>query len=259
MRQVRVFVGAALVLTMAVATATEAQTTSARPRQRRAPPSKGYLSLNGGAQLARTDFQTNITFPYAQEEGEFDASYDAPAAPAADIGAGVRIWRHVAIGAAVTYTRQKGLANIDARVPHPFFLRAHRMLDESAADLLRAETAVHVHLAWFAPVDERVRLAIFGGPTIFRVEQDIVTSLALEENFPFDEVALEEARIARRKENAVGFHAGIDIMYRMTRSAGVGAVARYSRGTVSVATEGTQETDLTVGGLLLSGGVRWFF
>ena len=259
MRQVSVVLSAALVLTMAGVTPADAQTTSTRSRQRRAAPSKGYLSLNGGAQLARTDIETNVTFPYTQEQGEFDASYDAPAAPAVDMGAGVRIWRRVAIGAAVTYTQHKARADIDASVPHPFFLRRPRMLDESAADLLRTETAVHVQLAWFAPVDERVRLAIFGGPTIFRIEQDIVTGLEFDETFPFDEVELAEARIARRKENTVGFHAGADIMYRMTRNVGVGAVARYSRGTASVATEGTQQADLTAGGLLLSGGIRWFF
>jgi hypothetical protein len=260
MRQVSVVVvGAAFILTMAGPAPADAQTAPARPRARRAAPTKGYLSLNGGAQLARTDFQTNVTFPYTQEQGEFDTSYEAPSAPAVDMGGGVRIWRRVAVGAAVTYTRQKAVADIDASVPHPFFLQGHRSLDDSVPDLLRAETAVHIQLAWFAPVDERVRLAIFGGPTVFRVEQDIVTGLEFEETFPFDEVALEEARIARRKETVVGFHAGADIMYRMTRTLGVGAVARFSRGTVSVVTEGTQEADLTAGGLLLSGGIRWFF
>jgi hypothetical protein len=258
MRQVSIIAGAALVLTTVLTVEADAQT-SVRPRARRAAPSKGYLSLNGGAQFARTDFETNVTFPYTTEQGEFDAGYDAPSTPAVDLGAGVRIWRHLAVGGAVTYTRQKGLAAIDASVPHPFFLRRNRTLNDSVPDLLSAETAVHVQVSWFAPVDERVRLAVFGGPTIFRVEQDIVTGLEFDETFPFDEVGLAEARTARRKDNTVGFHVGADIMYRMTRNVGVGAIARYSRGTMSVATEGTQEADLTVGGLLLSGGLRWFF
>jgi hypothetical protein len=260
MRHVRIFLGATVVFTMAVAVTADAQTPPApRARARRPAPTKGYLSINGGAQLARTDFQTNVEFPYTREQGEFDASYEAPAAPALDVGAGVRIWQRLAVGAAVTYTQVKGLAAVDARVPHPFSFGADRTLDDSVPDLFRAETAVHIQAAWLAPVAERVSVSIFGGPTIFRVEQDIITGLDFEETYPFDDVTLDEARIARREDTAIGFHVGADVMYRMTRSVGVGAVARYSRGTLTVATDGAQQADLTAGGLLLSGGIRWFF
>jgi hypothetical protein len=250
---------------MGAAVAAHAQTSGLSPRNPVRPRPKasrvplGYLSLNGGGQLARTDFQTTVTFPLYTEQADFDAGYNAPSAIGIDAGGGFRVWRRLTAGVAVTYFQDKAQATFDARVPHPLLPRRQRPLDGSISNLQRAETAVHAQISWLAPVDDRIIVAVFGGPTVFRVEQDIVTRLALDETYPYDNVALERGAIESRKENTVGFHAGADVFYRITRQFGVGGVARYSRGTLSVATRTGQEADLTTGGLQLSGGVRWFF
>ena len=234
----------------------------ARPPATRAAAPRlptGYLSLNAGAQLARADFDTNVTFPFYTEQADFDAAYDAPSGLVIDLGGGARVWRQLAIGAAVTRFQVDGQAALDARLPHPFFVRRHRELAATITDLERVETAVHVQVSWLAPIEDRLTLAVFGGPTFFRVEQDVITGLDLRETFPFDEAELGSAVRAGRDESAAGFNVGADVMYRLTRQVGVGAVARFSRGTVDVSTGAGQQSDLRVGGFQLTGGLRWLF
>jgi hypothetical protein len=255
---VRLTTAAILVFGAAASAHAQAEPTPPRPapsaaRPRPAPPRlpAAYLSLNGGAQFSQGDFQTNVTFPLYTEEADFDADYDIPAGIVFDLGGGVRLWRQFAAGVAVTRYQEDGHADLAARLPHPFFVGRPRQLASSIPDLERVETAVHVQVSWLAPVEERVTIAVFGGPTVFRVEQDIVTGLDLTEVFPFDEVPLASATTARREESGLGFHVGADVMYRVTKQVGVGAVARFSRGTLT--------TDTTAGGLQLTGGLRWLF
>ena len=270
MRALAVRLAALVMLAGGGTTAADAQTPAApepapatRPPAARAAAAQrlpaAYLSLNAGAQLARAEFDTNVTFPLYTEQADFDAAYDAPSGLVIDLGGGARVWRQLAIGAAVTRFQVDGQAALDARLPHPFFVRRHRELAASIPDLERVETAVHVQVSWLAPIEDRITLAVFGGPTFFRVEQDVITGLDLRETFPFDEVELGSAVRAGRDENAAGFNVGADVMYRLARQVGVGAVARFSRGTVDVSTGTGQQSDVRVGGLQLTGGLRWLF
>ena len=260
MRTLAVRFTTAGILVLGMAAAAHAQSP---PAPRPQPPAPrlpaGFLSLNAGAQLLRSDLQSNVTFQLYTEEADFNADYDAPAGPVIDLGGGVRVWRQLALGAAVTRFQAQGQSALDARLPHPFFVGRDRELTESVPELDRVETAVHVQVSWLVPVEDRVTLAVFGGPTVFRIEQDVITGLDLRETFPFDEVELASAATAQRDEGTVGFHAGADVTYRITRRIGVGAVARFSRGTVTLATGGGQQSDVTVGGFQLTGGLRWLF
>ena len=248
-------------LVVGIAGAVHGQTRPA-PAQAQPPSPRlpaGFLSLNAGAQLLGSDLQSNVTFPLHTEEADFNADYGAPAGLVLDLGGGVRVWRQLALGAAVTRFQSQADVSLDARLPHPLLLGRDRELTASLPDLERVETAVHIQVAWLIPMEDRVTLAVFGGPTMFRVEQDVVTGLALDETYPFDEVELDSAVTEQRNESAIGFHVGADVLYRLTRRAGVGAVARYSRGTATLETRSSQQSDVTLGGLQLTGGFRWQF
>jgi hypothetical protein len=253
---------AAIVLTLVVGTGVtfaEGQTASAPDREDSNDRLLGYVSINGGAQFSQGDLESQVTFPLYVEEGDIDASYTTPTGPLLDIGGTVRLWHQLGAGVAVTWYREKGTADLDARLPHPLHFGRTRNLVATIPDLDRVETTVHVQATWLAPASDRVLLALFGGPTVFRVEQDVITGIVPRETFPYDEVQLESATLAERKESAVGFHVGTDIQYRLTRHLGVGGVARFSRGTLTVATDADENLELEAGGLQLSGGVRWLF
>ena len=219
----------------------------------------GYVSINGGMQVPQGDLAGQVTFPLYVEQGDFDASYTTPTGPLIDIGGAVRIWKQLAAGVAVTRYQERGTADVDANLPHPLHLRRNRDLVATVPDLDRVETAVHVQATWLVPVSNRVTLAVFGGPTVFRVEQDVVSAIVLTETYPFDEVQLQRATIGERKESVVGFHVGTDVQYRLTRRFGVGGVVRFTRGTLTVLTDADDTLEIEAGGLQVSGGIRWAF
>lgn len=251
---------AAAGLLLASAAAADAQTrTAPRPATRAPQPFSGYLSLNAGAQVAREAFEPTLSFPLYREQARVETRYDTPAALVFDLGGGVRVWQHLGIGAAVTRFQEERAAIVEGALPHPIFLSQNRDLDDTVPDLTHIETAVHIHVAWLVPADDRVTVAVFGGPSLIRLEQDVITGLNLSESYPYDDVELASATRARREETAVGFHAGADVMYHITKQVGVGAVARYSRGTATIATDEDEQADITAGGLQLTAGLRWFF
>ena len=249
---------AGLLLTSAAAAG--AQTRTAPPAATRAAqPFSGYLSLNAGAQVAREAFEPTRSFPLYREQARVETRYDTPAALVFDLGGGVRVWQQLGIGAAVTRFQEERAAIVEGALPHPIFLSQNRDLNDAVPDLTRIETAVHIHVAWLVPADDRVTVAVFGGPSLIRLEQDVITGLNLAESYPYDDVELESATQARREETALGFHAGADVMYRITKQVGVGAIARYSRSTATIATDDDEQADVTAGGLQLTAGLRWFF
>jgi len=231
------------------------QAPSGSPEARERAGPRAYLSINGGAQITRTDFLTSLSFPLYGEEAAVEGRHDVPAGPLIDVGAGVRLVGGLAVGAAVTRYQQRGSATIDARLPHPLLPDQPRSLVETVVDLDRVETTVHAYVAWLVPAGDHLTVAVFGGATFFRVEQDFISALELDEAYPFDEVALGNALTAQADESTTGFNVGTDVMYRVKGRIGVGGVARYSRGTL----DGEDIRDLRTGGLHLSGGIRWFF
>lgn len=246
-------------LLLTPATAADAQTRTVPRATTAAQPFSGYVSLNAGAQIARDAFEHTLSFPLYREQARVEARYDTPAALVFDIGGGVRVWQQLGFGAAVTRFEEQRAAIVEGALPHPIFLSQQRDLDDTVPDLTRIETAVHIHVAWVVPADERVTVAIFGGPSLTRLEQDVITGLNLTEIYPYDDVELASATRARREETALGFHAGADVMYRITKQVGVGAIVRYSRSTATFATDDDEQADVTAGGLQLTAGLRWFF
>lgn len=250
----RIAVVHCIVLALGLAPAGAAHAEQAPPALRAARDGvRAYISINAGAQLTRSDFTGDLTFPLYGESAGVDTRYDVPAGPLVDIGAGVRVAGGLAVGASVMRYQQRGSATIDARLPHPLLPETQRALTETAVDLDRAETAIHTYVAWLVPAGDRVTVAILGGPSFFRLEQDTVSGLDLDEAYPFDEVSLRGIRTVREEESTTGFSVGTDVIYRLTRSVGVGGIARYSRGALDAGGDGR------AGGLQLSGGLRVVF
>jgi hypothetical protein len=220
----------------------------------------GWLSANVGGLVTSTSFDDSVTFPspYA-EDGTYTAAYEVPAAVAVDVGGAVLIWRHLYVGAAVTYFSSKHDAEVSAQYPHPFFRDQPRAVSGTASNMQRDETAVHVQAAWLVAVSPRVHVALLAGPSFFSVKQDVVTGVRVTETYPYDEAAFAGVSQERASESATGFNVGVDGMFLFTRHVGVGGLARFSRATVDVTTGNQSRLSVDVGGLIVSGGLRVAF
>ena len=219
----------------------------------------GWVSFNGATQATATTFTDNVGFIEFHEDADFDADYAVGTGVVFDGGAGVRLANGIGLGVAVSRFERLDPVSLDARIPHPFFFNRPRSLTGTEADLTRLETAVHVEVRWFESVSDTVELAVFGGPTLFNVRQDLVTAIGYDHAYPYDEASLASTTTAAASASAIGFHAGTDIGFFFSETVGMGALIRYSGGSVDLPGEGESLVPIDTGGFHIGAGLRLRF
>ena len=183
----RAIVAGAVTLTMAAAADAQAQPTNSRV----------FINANGGYQATSTDFTDTVGFTLFLEEGDFTAGYGVETAPVFDVSGGVMLWRNLAVAVGASRFTQQDDAAVNARLPHPLFFNRDREASGTASSLRREEIAVHLQAIWMSPISSRFEIAVSGGPTVFMVDQNLVTSVSHTETFPFDTVTFDAATTAR--------------------------------------------------------------
>ncbi|MNC87192.1 hypothetical protein D3C83_28970 [compost metagenome] len=100
---------------------------------------------------------------------------------------------------------------------------------------------------------------VFGGPSIFRVKQGLVTDFTYTDAYPFDTAAFGGGETVNASESKVGINAGADVAFFFTPQIGVGGMIQFAGTTLDLpsAAGGTQE--VKTGGLQAGGGLRLRF
>ena len=215
------------------------------------------VGFDGAQQTTTTNFSAATTFTEFIEQGRITTRERVAKAPIFDGDVSVRVWKGLAIGVAVSYYSKNSAGNVEAQIPHPFLFDRARLVSGSAAALKRTEMGGHILFAWIIPGD-RLELAISGGPSIFQVNQDLVSRVTYLHTYPYDVAQFAGVITERLKDRAIGFHAGAGVTWRLARHVGVGGTLRYSRGTLD-ATAGDDSLSFDVGGLHAGGGLRLMF
>lgn len=207
-----------------------ASTAAAQPRV--------ALAVGGGIQPAASGFSDSgdLHHPtFGFEAGEVTTRYGGGGGSVFDAGIRVRVVGYLALGTSVSLHSREGNASLDASLPHPFLFESPRRASLTVSGLDRRELAFHVPVLWLVPVGDSIELAVFGGPTIFRVTQDVVTGVDFTQRHPFDTVQLTRTRMAARSGTRTGFHAGVEVAYFFSDIAGVGGKIRFSRAELDLA------------------------
>ena len=127
-----------------------------------------------------------------------------------------------------------------------------------------------VHALWMVRRDDRVTFSVFGGPTVYRSKLDVATLQTSEEEYPFEASPVTGIVLFQRTPVSVGYGVGADLAVFFNRHVGVGWIGRYSRASATItlpddgffATVLEQTgvtTDVTFGGVSVSGGLRFRF
>jgi hypothetical protein len=175
-----------------------------------------------------------------------------------DVGGGVRIWRELEVGAAVTKMSQSRDGAVSASIPHPFFFNAFRDVSGTTAAVPREELVVHGDVTWEIAMSRDSQIAVFGGPSYFRVTQGLVTAVTVNDVYPFDTATFTGATTTESAESRLGFNVGVDFTTLFTKTVGVGVLARYSRASLQFPVNGSNLT-VQAGGLQVGAGVRLRF
>lgn len=256
MRTSRVF-GVVLVLCVSWWSSAEAQTSFRR----------GWLDVNFGVAAARDgSFEMEASAVDAAGETErARAVHRLPRGGSFDVGGGAMITPVFGLGVSLTGTAHHGEVDLSVSVPHPLFFNAFAS-DSSTTDraLLRSEGGFSIQAMVVVADQGSLRVRVFGGPTYFRVEQEGVSRIRYVQTFgifvPTNSVRIAEYEAAKVDGAGWGGHVGGDVTYFFSRSVGVGAIVRYTGGSVEIEnTLGTGTVAVATGGLQFAGGARFRF
>lgn len=253
-----------VILTCALCDAAAAQTRTPPPRptasnrpSTTAIAERVFFSAGVLFQVNSNDFTDTATIRENAENGRLETTYDVGGGLAFDVSGSYLVWKNLAVGVGLTLFSTSTTTAIDAQVPHPFFFNQSRTVTgEFEGD--RSETAVHIQAKWLVPVNDKLLVTVFGGPSFFKVEQDIVNDIDYSESYPFDTATFTRAITASQSESAVGINVGGDVAYFFTPNVGVGGTAQYSGATVEM-TVPSGTADVKAGGLQVGGGIRLRF
>jgi hypothetical protein len=221
-------------------------------------PSRFTVWFGAGVQAAMPPLTDRFDFFMHGEDAPIEADYDTKAALLVDGGFAVRVAKSIGVGVSVSRFKGDGSAAVNAQIPNPFEFNKFREVSGTASGLDNTELGYHVQLQFARPLTHRLRLVVSAGPTWFDVKRQLVTSVQVDESFPFDTAAFRSAPAAAAKGSGIGFNAGADIAWTFNRSAGVGAIVRYARGQVDVNVAARSVT-VDVGGLQTTAGLRLSF
>lgn len=213
---------------------------------------KGFANLSGGFQAGSHTLATSTSFGLYDEQALVDTSQKISGGGFFDVSAGYKVWRNLALGLGFSWTSSKADAAISARIPDPVFHDRLRAISASAADLNHTERVLNLMGVWMVPVTDKIDVGLSAGPAIFMVKQDVPGELTITEPGPI------VSGLTRQSvdKTAAGFHLGVDVTYLLNARFGVGGLARYTHGSVSL--EGASDS-LTVGGFQIGVGGRLRF
>ena len=210
---------------------------------------KGYITINGGWQAGSHDLDTTTSFPLYDETATVSSTQKIKGGGFFDIGGAYRVYgNNILVGASFSRTTSDADVNLTASIPDPVVFDKPRNVTATQGGAEHSENAIHLNVIWMMPFANKLDIGVFAGPTIFSVKQDTVDTLSVTEPTPTVSASFKEV-----KKTTVGFNAGVDVQYLITKMLGVGGLARYSWGSAEI--EGATD-NLTVGGFQIGGGLR---
>ena len=213
---------------------------------------KGYVSVNVGVQAGSHDLSESGSFPLYDETATFSSTNKVKGGVLFDLGGAYRVWgKNLLAGVTYSHVSSESDGSVTGSIPDPVFFDRPRTVSKTFPGLKHSENAVHLDAIWVMPVANKLDLALFAGPTIFAVKQDMIPSLTVTEPGPTVTTTATSA-----SKTTVGFNAGIDVQYMIQKKWGVGLLARYAGGSASL--PGASEK-LTVGGFQIGVGGRLRF
>jgi hypothetical protein len=230
------------------------------PVSPRASAHRIFVALNGGYQASSVTFADTRAEPINAETASWTADYKVEAGRSIDMGAGVRVWRNLAVTVGMSRFTERRAAAVSGEIPHPFFFNRPRGVTGETQALKHAERALHVGAGWIVSATERLQLTLFGGPSLFSIERDLLEDITYADSYPYDDAAYSGAIVRSASQSRVGFNAGADVSYFVSDAIGFGGGVRFSRAQANLqspATGGAVPVD--VGGAQASVGLRLRF
>jgi hypothetical protein len=242
--------------------------TATAPVQGTRPPTqidierdRGYFWLSATYQDKSTAFEATTRFAQNGGTGTLATSYDGVKPIATDVAIGARLWGGFGLQLAGTWAGQITDATVTASVPSPLPGANARTVSGRATQIHRQEGALHVDASFAVPASRssRAQVVVFAGPSLFRVKQDLVTGVTVNEAPPFTTATFVSATVVESTKQHLGANGGIEASLRLYKALGVGVLIRYSRATLTFSPTPDVNISVNAGDLQVGGGLHFRF
>lgn len=240
------------IVALAVGVSASAQPTAASGERRI------RVLVNGLYNPTDIGFSENSTFPMFLEDGQSSRNYDGGKGVVFEAGAIVGILKGLGVMGSLELYRSDFDGTFEESFPHPLYFKQPRTVAGEITGLEYKETAVHVDAVYTRDF-EKLTVDLFGGPSFFFTNTEVLNTVTLASEYPFDEATVSSTTSTKLDDNPIGFNAGGALTWRLTEVIGVAFQARYSAATIGITREGDEEIDLDAGGFRLGGGIRLSF
>lgn len=256
MRSNRICV-ALLVWVTGTASFASGQTSSPKPSPGDTPKSpqmagvargaRTMLAIGGGSHPS-SSLTASETKQINAEAGSFSSNLETNSAFGIDVAAGLALWRR--LGVKVGYSTYSASINgaFQASVPHPLYFNKPRMLSGEPNGLQRHESAIDFHLAALIPAGRRAALMVSAGPTLLKLEQDVVEDFTYSQTYPYDVVSLGSVTTDSTKSSKTTVGGSVTLGFFLTKSFGIAAGLHYATGEVALNFGANSSTSVSMGG-----------
>ena len=191
-----------------------------------------FISVNAVSQASnRSTVYDPLSHPPSDPIQRYGVDYVTPDGPAFDLGGGMRVWRNLSVGLAVS--------RFDAVVRHAIY-----RLDPSAqrgtmVHLDHRQLGYHLQASWVVRVADRLDVALFAGPSVFRVRYGRAADVEIADDasVPMSDFACCPGLIGVTAQDVTdrlpGYSFGFDFTVRLTDRIGLGLLARVTGSTGS--------------------------
>jgi hypothetical protein len=211
-----------------------------------------FINFTAAAQPNRRDLTSTSTFTVYQEDATLSSTVHVGNGPYFELSVGRRVWRELAVGAAISYFKSTGTGSTVASIPSPVLFNHNLSLTLDSSDLSRKEVGAHIRFSWFVPVSDKIDIALSAGPSFVQVTQDLVTGTAADVPPGTQTINL---RVDAQQKVGVGVNASFDGVYKISPTFGVGLLLQYAGGTVDL----ESAPDTAFGGFQGGIGIRFRF
>lgn len=198
---------------------------------------RGYINVGWGVESgssAMTDTRTSTIY---EEAATVTSSSSFTSGSLFDFGVGIRVWRNLTVGAAFHQEMNTAPGELTGSIPSPFFFNRPRTLTGSEP-LERKEMATHLTLGWVVPFSDKLDVMVFGGPSFFRLTQDVISGVTPNEASVSGSTIGATITTAERKKSQTGYNVGADATYIVWQNdsvrVGAGGFVRFTKASVDI-------------------------
>ena len=221
-------------------------------------------------QIGTNDFSQEVVATVGLGALTARTDYPVESGPMFDIGGGILFTSQIGVGVAFTRSSQSENASLFGEIPDPVFV--DNLASDTATEVVnRTENGIHISMRGVVPVNDRLSVSFYAGPSRISVTQGIVVDFeatqVADPLVPNNTLTISGATaILELGDSAWGFNGGVDVAFFFSDIVGVGGGVRFTRATVEFENllRSTFDNTLTfvksdAGGVQLTAGVRLRF